>query len=45
MNTLYIKYIKKAGTFVNPMDMIVYSYSPYLVMNVVFSIFEGQILS
>jgi hypothetical protein len=37
-NTLFIKGIKKAGAFVNPNDMTVYSYSPYLVINVVFGI-------
>jgi hypothetical protein len=45
MNTLFIRYMKKAGAFVNPNDMTVNSYSPYLVMNAVFSISEGRILS
>jgi hypothetical protein len=45
MNTLFIKYIKKGGTFANPNDMTVYSYSPYLVINVVFGMSEGRILS
>jgi hypothetical protein len=45
MNTLFIKYIKKVGTFVNQNDMTVYSYSPYLVINVVFGMSEGRILS
>jgi hypothetical protein len=45
MNTLFIKYIKKGVAFVNPNDMTVYAYSPYLVINVVFGISEGQILS
>jgi hypothetical protein len=36
MNTLFIKYKKKAGVFVNPKDMTVYSYNPYLVINHVF---------
>jgi hypothetical protein len=45
MNTLFIKYMKKAGAFVRPKDITVYSYSPYLVMNVVFGMSEGRILS
>jgi hypothetical protein len=45
MNTLFIKYMKKANAFVNPNDMPMYSYSTYLVINVVFGIFEGRILS
>jgi hypothetical protein len=44
MNTLFIKYMKKAGTFVKQKDMFMYSYSPYLVMNVIFGMFEGWIL-
>ena len=36
MNTLFIKYMKKAGAFVNPNDMTVNSYSPYLVINDIF---------
>jgi hypothetical protein len=43
--TLFIKYIKKASAFVNPKNMTVYSYSPYLVINVVFGISKDQILS
>jgi hypothetical protein len=34
-----------AGAFVKPNDIIVNSYSLYLVMNVVFDISEGRILS
>jgi hypothetical protein len=45
MKTLFIRYIKKAGAFVNSNDMTVNSYSPYLVMNAVFGIFKGRILS
>jgi hypothetical protein len=45
MNTLFIRYIKKAGAFVKPKDITVYSYNPYLVMNAVFGMFEGRILS
>jgi hypothetical protein len=45
MNTLFIRYMKKVGAFVNSNDMMVNSYSPYLVMNAVFDISEGQILS
>jgi hypothetical protein len=32
MNTLFIRFMKKAGTFVRPKDKIVYSYCPYLVI-------------
>jgi hypothetical protein len=39
---LFIKYMKKAGAFVNPKDMTVYSYIPYLVMNVVFGMYEAE---
>ena len=45
MNTLFIRYIKKAGAFVKPKDITVNSYNPYLVMNAVFGISEGRILS
>jgi hypothetical protein len=45
MNTLFIKYMKKTGAFINLKDMTVYSYSPYLVINVVFGMSEDQILS
>jgi hypothetical protein len=45
MNTLFIKFMKKAGALVRPKDITVNSYNPYLVMNVVFGISEGQILS
>jgi hypothetical protein len=45
MNMLFIKYMKKAGAFVRLKDMTVYSYSPYLVINVVFGMFKGGILS
>jgi hypothetical protein len=45
MNTLFIRYIKKAGAFVKPKDITVYSYNPYLVMNAVFGMSEGRILS
>jgi hypothetical protein len=45
MNTLFIKYMKKAGAFVNLNDMTVNSYSPYLVINAVLGMFEGRILS
>jgi hypothetical protein len=42
---MFIKYIKKARSFVNPNDMTVYSYNTYLVINVDFGISEGRILS
>jgi hypothetical protein len=45
MNTLFIKFMKKAGALVRPKDITVNSYNPYLVMNVVFGISEGRILS
>jgi hypothetical protein len=45
MNTLFIKYMKKVGAFVSPNDMTMYSYSPYLVINAVFGMSEGWILS
>jgi hypothetical protein len=45
MNTLFIRYIKKAGALVKPKDITVNSYNPYLVMNAVFGMSEGQILS
>jgi hypothetical protein len=44
MNTLFIKFMK-ADAFVRPKDITVNSYNPYLVMNVVFGMSEGQILS
>ena len=34
MNTLFIKYIKYVGALVKPKDTNVYSYNPYLVVNV-----------
>jgi hypothetical protein len=45
MNTLFIRFMKKAGAFVRPKDITVNSYNPYLVMNAVFGMSEGQILS
>jgi hypothetical protein len=45
MNTLFIRYMKYAGAFVNPNDITMNSYIPYLVMNVVFGMSVGQILS
>jgi hypothetical protein len=45
MNTLFIKFIKKVGALVRSKDITVNSYNPYLVMNAVFRISEGQILS
>jgi hypothetical protein len=38
INTLFIRYMKSAGALVNPKDMTVYSYSPYLVVNAVLEI-------
>jgi hypothetical protein len=34
-DTLFIKFMKKAGAFVRPKDITVNSYNPYLVMNTV----------
>jgi hypothetical protein len=45
MNTLLIRYMKEASAFVKSNDITMNSYSPYLVMNVVFGISKGQILS
>jgi hypothetical protein len=45
MNTLFIRFMKKAGAFVRPKDIIMNSYNPYWVMNVVFGMSEGRILS
>jgi len=45
MNTLFIRYIKKAGALVNPKDMTVYSYNPYLVMKAVLGMSDGLILN
>ena len=45
MNTLFIRFIKKAGAFVRPKDITVNSYGPYLVINAIFGISEGWILS
>jgi hypothetical protein len=32
INTLFIRYMKKAAAFVKPKGMNVYSYNPYLIM-------------
>ena len=45
MNTLFIKFMKNAGALVKPKDITVNSYKPYLVMNAVFGMSEGRILS
>jgi hypothetical protein len=37
--------MKKGGAFVRPKDITVNSYNPYLVMNDVFGMSEGRILS
>jgi hypothetical protein len=37
--------MKKVGTIVRPKDITVYSYSPYLVIKVIFDMFEDRILS
>jgi hypothetical protein len=37
--------MNKGDTFVRPKDIVVYSYSPYLVINAVFGISECWILS
>jgi hypothetical protein len=38
INIEFIKYIKCAGAFINPKDMIRYSYNPYLVEKAVLGI-------
>jgi hypothetical protein len=45
MNTLFIRFMKKAGALVRLKDITMNSYNPYFVMNVVFRMSEGQILS
>jgi hypothetical protein len=45
MNTLFIRYMKKAGALVRPNDITVNSYNPYLVVNAIFGTSKGQILS
>jgi hypothetical protein len=45
MNTLFIRFMKKAGAFVKPKDITVNSNNPYLVINAIFRMSEGQILS
>ena len=45
MNTMFIIFMKKAGAFVRPKDITGNSYNPYLVVNVVFGMSEGRILS
>ena len=45
MTTLFIKFMKNAGALVKPNDITVNSYKPYLVMNAVFGMSEGRILS
>jgi hypothetical protein len=45
MNTLFIRFMKKVGAFVRPKDITMYSYNPYLVINDVFRMSEGRILS
>jgi hypothetical protein len=37
--------MKKVGAFVRPKDIILYSYSPYLIINVVFGMSKDWILS
>jgi hypothetical protein len=45
MNTLFIRFMMKAGAFVRPKDITVNSCNPYLVIMVVFRMSEGRILS
>jgi hypothetical protein len=42
---MFIRLMKKVGAFVRPKDITVNSYNPYLVINVIFGISEGWILS
>jgi hypothetical protein len=44
MNTEFIKYVKWAGTCVNPKDITKYSNNPYRVVKVVLGLSSGQIL-
>jgi hypothetical protein len=44
MKTEFIRYMKCAGTFVNPNDMTRYSKRPYLVVKVVLGISSESIL-
>jgi hypothetical protein len=44
MNTEVIKYVKGAGTCVNPKDITNYSNNPYRVVKVVLGLSSGQIL-
>ena len=41
MKTLFIRYMKYAGTLVRPKDIIVYSYNPYLVVKAILGISLG----
>jgi hypothetical protein len=45
MKTLFIRYIKYASALVNPNDITVYSYRPYLKTNAVFNMSHSQIYS
>ena len=43
INTLFIRFIKLAGAFVSPNDIIVNSYKPYQVEEAVLGILDGLI--
>src|SRR3954464_12358175 len=45
INTLFIIFMKYAGALVNPNDITVYSYNPYLVVKAVFGISPSQIFN
>src|SRR4051794_9113885 len=45
INTLFIIFMKYAGALVNPNDITVYSYNPYLVVKAVFGISFSQIFT
>jgi hypothetical protein len=45
MNTLFIKYMKYVGAFVNPKGMTVNSYKPYLDVKAVLGMSSNRIFS
>jgi hypothetical protein len=42
MKTLFIRFIKYVGAFINPNDITRNSYSPYLVVKVVLKTFHAE---
>jgi hypothetical protein len=43
INTEFIRYVKRAGAFVNPKDITKYSNNPYRAVNAVLGISSGRI--